>query len=165
MSQGDLMAAVTRRTPAKLSPVAIQSLTKFYIGFLENDCLDLVGDLVDFHAHHVDPKELCVSTSFIQSLVSEQSLVKCPYIRMYLVCTQYTTEKVKVQAGGPSVSMFLEPSIIGALCKKPDVLEVLETQLREIKKKYLPLLVHKLGERTARLELAVGTSMFHPTCV
>ena len=32
--------------------------------------------------------------------------------------TQYYTEKVRAQAGGPSVSLFLEPSQITAFAKK-----------------------------------------------
>ena len=67
-------------------------------------------DLVDFHSTHVDPKELVVSTSFFQHLVSEEALSKCPYTRMYLLICQYTNEKVKGQAGGPSVAQFLEPN-------------------------------------------------------
>ena len=42
---------------------------KFYIGFLENGVVGLLDDLVDFHPHTVDPRELSMSTSFFQGLV------------------------------------------------------------------------------------------------
>ena len=155
VTQGDLVACVTRRNPAKVSPHALMNLCKFYIGFLENGVVDLVSDLVGFHSHAVDPRELTVSTAFFQTLVSEEALSKCPQTRLYLVITQYTTKKLRAQAGGPSVSQFLETSQILGLCKKPDLLKTLETKLREIKAKYLPLLTLNLSDRVARLELAV----------
>ena len=68
---------------------------------------------------------------------------------------QYTTEKLRAQVGGPSVSQFLETSQILGLCKKPDLLKTLETKLREIKAKYLPRLTLSWSDRVARLELAV----------
>ena len=116
ITQGDLVAFVSKRNPAKLSPGALQTLCKFYIQFLENDVLDIVGDLVDYHCHAVDPKELTISISYFQAVVSEESLKKCPFSRLYLVMSQYTAEKVRAQAGGPSVSQFLDgPQIHGAL--------------------------------------------------
>jgi hypothetical protein len=36
------------------------------------------------------------------------------------------------------VSQFLETSQILGLCKKPDLLNTIETNIREIKAKYLP---------------------------
>ena len=52
-----------------------------------------------------------------------------PFDRLHLTLTQYTTEKVRVQAGGPSVSQFLDPSLVVGLCKKPDHLMTLETKV------------------------------------
>ena len=69
--------------------------------------------------------------------------------------SQYCTEKIKNQAGGPAVSRFLEPNTILNLCKKPDLLLILENKFRELKNTYLPLLEKKLGLRVAKLELAV----------
>ena len=138
VTQGDLVACVSKRNPAKVSPHALMNLCKFYIGFLDNGVVDLVTDLVDFHSHTVDPRELTVSTSFFQSLVSEEALSKCPQTRLYLVMTQYTMEKTRAQAGGPSVAQFLDTSQILGLCKKPDLLNTIETNIREIKAKYLP---------------------------
>ena len=159
ITQGDLVACVARRNPAKLSPNALMILCRFYIQFLENNTLDLVGDLVDYHCHAVDPKELTISTSFFQAVVNEELLSKCPCTRLYLVITQYTSDKVRSQAGGPSVSQFLDAPQIQGLCKKPDVLQALETTIREIRNKYLPLLSPSLGDRVARLEVAVWPLM------
>jgi hypothetical protein len=155
VTQGDLVAAAGRRNPAKISVPALMNLCKFYIGFLENGVVDLVQDLVDFHSLTVDPKELTVSTSFFQTIVSEEALSKCPHTRLHLVISQYTTEKMRVMAGGPGVSMFLETGQITSLCRKPDLLKTLENKMREIKGKYLPILEKLLSERQARLELAV----------
>ncbi len=113
--------------------------------------MDLVEDLVDFHAHTVDPKELSVSTAFFQQIASEQTLAKYPYIRVYLVVSQYC----EAQANGPALSQFLESGKIANLCKKGDMLATLENKMREIKAKYLPILQKKLGSRVAKLELAV----------
>ena len=117
VSQGDIVAAAMKRNPARISPRTIMVLTKFYIGFLENGMTHLITELADFHAHTVDPKELCVSISFFELLVNEEALKKCPETRMALLYTQYTSEKVRFQAGGPSVSAFLETQQIVALLR------------------------------------------------
>ena len=101
--------------------------------------VDLVTDLVDFHSHTVDPRELTMSTAFFQSLVSEEALSKCPQTRLYLVMIQYTMEKTRAQVGGPSVAQLSATSHIMGLCRKPDLLNTIETNIREIKAKYLPL--------------------------
>ena len=155
VTQGDLVARAARRNAAKISPLSLQTLTKFYVGFLENGKLDLVDDLVDFHSTNVDPKELVVSTAFYQCLTSEPILQKCPYMRLSLVCTQYSTEKLRAQAGGASISCFLESTQIVTLCKKTDLLVNVENKLAEARKVYLPLLEPTLGEKQARLELQV----------
>jgi hypothetical protein len=98
-----------------------------------------------------------MSTSFFQSLVSEEVMSKCPQTRLCLVMTQPTMEKTRAQAGGPSVAQLLDTSQILGLCKKPDLLNTIETNIKEIKAKYLPILILSMGERAARLELAVCT--------
>ncbi len=155
ITQGDLCAAAARRNPAKLSANTLSTLCKFFVGFLENNQLDLVQDLVDFHAHNVDPKELCVSIAFFNQVASEEALAKCPHVRMYLVVSQYCSERVKCQATGPALSQFIESKQISDLCKKPELLESLENKLIELKDKYFPILEAKLGARVAKMELAV----------
>ena len=134
-------------------------LAKFYIGFLEDGMMHLIKELVDFHAHTVDPKELCVSISFFELLVNEEALKKCPETRMALLLTQYTSEKVRFQAGGPSVSAFLETTQIVNLCKKPESLVALESAIKDIKDKHLAALVQCLGEVSANLALAKYTDL------
>ena len=155
MSLGDLVAAAQKRTPAKISPTTWLILGKYYIGFLKNGVVDLIEDLQEYYSNTVDPRELCVSISFFALLEAEEPLRKCPQVRHYLVCTQYTNEKVKAQAGGPSVSLFLENSQITGFCKKPHLVYQLEKACRDLKTWYLPLLEKALGPRLARLEIAV----------
>ena len=131
------------------------NLCMFYIGFLENGVVDLIGGLVDFHSQTVDPKELTVSATFFANLVTEQILEKCPHTRLHIVMTQYTSEKTRLQAGGPSVSQFIDPPVITALCKKPDTLKFLEEKIREIKGTYLALLEQGLSPSLARLDIQV----------
>ena len=76
--------------------------------FLENEAVDLVKELVDYHSHKVDPRNITISTTFFLTLVQEVNLRNTPFTRMYLVMTQYTTEKTKAQSSGPNISQFLE---------------------------------------------------------
>ena len=88
-----------------------------------------------------------MSTSFFRTFVSEEALSKCPQTRLYLVMTQYTMEKTRAQASGVFVAQFLDTSQIMGLSK---------TNIRDLKGKYLPLLVLNLGEHVSRLELGGG---------
>jgi hypothetical protein len=55
VTQGDLVACVSKRNPAKVSPHALMNLCKSYIGFLDNGVVDLVTDLVGFSLPHCGP--------------------------------------------------------------------------------------------------------------
>ena len=83
-------------------------LTNVYIGFLENGVPELVQELVDFHSDSVDPKELTMSTAWIENLVSEEPLQKCPHTCVALWVSQYTLDKVRHQTSGPDVAAFLD---------------------------------------------------------
>ena len=155
ITQGDLLSAAQRRNPVKLSLKTMQVLTKVYIGFLENGVPELVQELVDFHSEKVDPKELTVSTAWVEILVSEEALLKCPHTCVALWQCHYTLDKVRSQSSGPSVAAFLEPANLLSLCRKTDLLKTIETQIRDLRAKYLPILEEALGDRQARLELAV----------
>ena len=48
VTQGDLVACVSKRNLANISHHALMNLCKFYIGFLDNGVVDRVTDLVDF---------------------------------------------------------------------------------------------------------------------
>lgn len=117
----DLIARASKRNPAKISPLVLSTLTKFYVQFLESGDAHLVKELVDFHASRVNPGELCVPNTFFQSLTSEELLLKTPYLRHFLLLTQYTDEKVRAQAGSASMAAFLDSAFIQSLAKKPDV--------------------------------------------
>ena len=155
VAMGDLVAAAQKRNPAKISPTTWMTLSKYYIGFLVNGCVDLVEDLHEFHSDTIDPRELCVSISFFGAVESEEALKKCPHVRHHLVTTQYTVEKVKAQAGGPAMSQFIEISQIVSFCKKPDQVNQLEKTIRDLKGKYLPILEQSLSQRAAHLEMTV----------
>ena len=151
---GELIAKACKRTPAKISPTAIQTLAKFFVQFLSTGDQVLVGELVDFHSMRVNPKDLVVSNAFFQALVSEEALQKAPFTRHYILLTQYTVEKSRAQAGGPSIAAFLETQSISQIAKRPDLLKAVEVKIREIRDLYLPLLEKTLSPKEARLELS-----------
>jgi hypothetical protein len=153
VSLGDLVSASQKRNPAKISPVSWMTLAKLYTGFLENGVADLVDDLMEYHSEHVDPRELTVSLKFFSAVSGEEAFKSCPQIRHYLITSQYTSEKVTASSSGPSVSQFLEITQIASFAKKRDQVNQLETTIRDLKAKYLPLLSASLGPRVARLEI------------
>ena len=155
VNMGDLISAAQKRNPSKISPSSWMTLSKYYIGFLENGVVDLVEDLGDFHSHCVDPRELTVSLRFFNSVVGEEAFKACPQLRHYLLTTQYTSEKVTASSSGPSVSGFLEHQNLTSLAKKSDQVSMLEKTIRDLKAKYLPILEKSLGQRVARLEITV----------
>ena len=155
VSQGDLVAAVARKNPAKVSAHTLTTLTKYYIGHLENQTVHLLKELVDWHSVNVDPKELVVNPAFFVALVSEPELEKCPQFRHYALQTQYTSEKVRHGANGPSSSNFLEVTQIAGLCKKPDQLKSVENHIRDLRVKLVPILETIMGPAEARLEFSV----------
>ena len=152
---GDLVAKAQRRTPAKVSFTTMAWLTKFFVQFLEDESLHLVHELVDFHSAKVNPRNLVVSTAFFQFLVTEEGLKKTPLLRHYLLLTQYTEEKTKPQAAGPSFAQFPEPPSILHVAKKADLVQELEAILRDARKRYLPRLEASTTAAQASLDLAV----------
>ena len=148
------MSTAMRSNPVKLSTKTTQVLTKVYIGFLENGVPELMQELVDFHSDSVDPKFLTVSTNWIEDLLSEEPLQKCPHTCLALWLSQYTHDKVRHQSTGPDVAAFIEPANLLSLCKKTELIQTLETQIKDLRGKYLPILEKALGDRQARLEMA-----------
>ena len=86
----------------------------------------------------MDPKEITVSSSFLQLVCSEEALSKCPHTRVHLIMGQYSLDKVRTQSQGLAQGALFEPGNISSLCKKTDLLKNLETKMRDVKKKYLP---------------------------
>ena len=109
---------------------------------------------MEYHSQTVDPKALTVGTQHVLFLVQEETLSNCPHTRLALAVAQYTDEKVKEQAGGPSISQFIEQPQLVALCRKPESLQSLETHIRSIKQKYMPILEPLLGSQQARLAVS-----------
>ena len=87
--------------------------------------------------------------------MSEEPLKKCPHTCVALWECQYTLDKVRSQSSGPSVAACLNSGNLLSLCKKTDLLKNTERQIRDLRAKYLPILEMALGDRQARLEVAV----------
>ena len=154
MNIGDLVARAGRRNPAKISPQTMQTFAKYFLQFLNSGDVILVKELIDFHSTFVNPRELVVSGSFYKILTDEEILLKYPYLRHYLILTQYTTEKAKQQTGGPCIAQFLEAPAITALVKKAETLATCEKTIRDLRDKYLPILNDSCGEKQAHLMFA-----------
>ena len=154
ISLGDLCAFAEKRSPAKVAARALESLAKFYLGYLKEEAKHLADELVDFHAARVNPRELCVSAGFFQSLAVEAGFLRAPLVRHYVLLTQYTKEKSKTAAGSPDHAAFLEHSVLASLAKKPDMVRLLEQMTREARAQYLPILEQQVSLTQARLEVA-----------
>ena len=155
VNQGDLIAAAQKRNPSKISPDSWMTLSKYYIGFLDEGMTELVEDLSYFHSACVDPRELSVSLKYFKLVASEPAFKACPQLRHYLVTSQYTKEKAMPSTTGPATAQFLEPLAITTWAKKSELVLSLEKVIRETKSEYLPILEKGLGHKTARLEMAV----------
>ena len=154
VSSGDLVSSAQKKNPAKISPTTWLTLAKYFIGFLENDLVALVDDLAEFHSEFVDPAEVKVSLSFLNLIAGEQAFKACPQLRHYLVTTQFCKDKLTASSSGPGVSNFLECAQILAFAKRTDQVKQVETTIRDLKAKYLPILEKcGLSTRNARLEI------------
>ena len=103
----DLVAKAMRKNPARIAAATLSTFAKFYVGFLGSGDQHLIQELVDFHSSKVNPRDLVVSTNFYSTLAGEKSLQKFPFLRLYLVLSQYTMEKSRSQAGGPTKNLVL----------------------------------------------------------
>ena len=155
ITMGDLIARASKRNPAKISPRILQTLAKFFTQFLGSGDQHLVNELIDYHSHKVNPRELVVNNAFFEALTNEEALRGASLLRHYLLLTQYTCEKTRAQAGSAAVSVLLEPANIVALVKKGEFVTTVENKLRELRTQYLPILEKSIGGKQARLELSV----------
>ena len=151
----DLTAMAAKRSPSKLVGAILTTLAKYYVQFLNSGDQYLVQELVDYHARNVNPREITVSNNYFATLVAEEGLQKAPFLKHYLLLSQYTPEKVRAQSAGPSICAFIETQTIVQLVKKPDQVAEVETQIREMRDQYLGLLEKHLSPKQARLELQV----------
>ena len=76
-------------------------------------------------------------------------------MRLHLILTQYSKEKVRTSAGGAPTAALIDIRQIQSLGKKADQLAQLDMKLREHRATYLPHLQAFCASRQARLELAV----------
>ena len=61
------MAKAARRNPAKINSVVLSTMAKFFVQFLEGGYQHLIQELVDFHAMKVNPREVVVTNTFLQT--------------------------------------------------------------------------------------------------
>ena len=155
VAMSDLVAKSMRRTPAKISVWTMSTLCKFFVQFLESGDQSVLQELQDFHAARVNPKSLSVPFSFFHSLTTEQNLSNAPYLRFYLLLSNYTEEKTKAVASGPAQAGFIDNTSLTSLVKKPDLIKAIEAILRDIRATLLEPLQAITGPAQARLDLAV----------
>ena len=151
----DLVARVSRRTPAKVSMHTLQSLVKYFAMHLQEGTVHLIQELVDYHAAKVNPKALVVGSGFFTTLTIEEALNNKPLLRHYMLLSQYTLENAVASASGPSLAKFLDKESLGPFFKKPEILVAIDTAMSQARDKYLPLLEAMSNACGARQDLAV----------
>ena len=155
VSLNDLVAKAQRRLPSKPCAQTFRVLAKLYVGFIEDSAGHMVDDLVDFHASNVDPREVSLSNVYLCAIVNEDAFKKHPHLRLQLLRTQYSTEKVRSAAGGAPHGCFIDCGQIQSIARKPVELFEIENTLKEAHDEYLGHLQRFLTPRAAKLELAV----------
>ena len=154
---GDLSARAAKRNPTRQSAAAMMGYVKYYDSFVKDEQPHLVAELSDYHSAVVDPKEVTMPVAFFNALTTPEAnlYLKTPFLRHYLVLTQYTTDKVR-ESETSNVAQFLEVRALENLAKKPDQVAPLEKLIADLRFKHLPVLEETLGSgRAARQELAV----------
>ena len=101
---GDIVARAQRRSPAKVQQSSMLSLTKYYLKHLENESKYLAEELIDFHCHMVNPKDLVISSNFFNTLAYAPGFQNYPLVRHYLTLTQYTKELLQGLQPMPPIS-------------------------------------------------------------
>jgi hypothetical protein len=82
-------------------------------------------------------------------------LNKAPFLKHYLVLTQYTPERSTPGGSGAAIAQFVESTTIVALVKKPEQVMAVEDKLRDLRNQLLVILEGTLSSKQARLELQV----------
>ena len=150
----ELVARAARRNPTRQPAQALMSYCKYYKSFVEDEHPELVSELVDFHSVKVDPKDLIMPPSFFDHLANSTVLSKTPYLRHYLMLTNYTSDK-KEERAGQGVAKFIQIKVLENWVKKPDEVSQLEKLFEDLRSTHLPKLEKAIGSRQARLELQV----------
>ena len=94
-----------------------------------------------------------IATDFIKNL-NDTSLYNVHLVKMYLLFTQYTDDKVRHQNVGPSISQFLDGTTLTNLCQTSEVLENLEKMVEDLRNKAFPILEMGMQLPKARLQVA-----------
>ena len=71
-------------------------LTKYYLKHLDDECMYLAEELIDYHCQNVNPKDLVISSQFFQTLATDAGFLNKPLVRHYLALSQYTKELLHV---------------------------------------------------------------------
>ena len=152
LSLGDIVYHSLRRSPAKVSDLAVESIAKYYLLHVAENIAYLGREIQEYHAARVNPRDLIVPASFFKLLALE--FKGFPLVRHYLLVTQYTREGARCSAGQPDQAAFLDKGTLVNLAKKKDLTQTLEDRLRQTRTKYLPILERQLSEPLAKHELA-----------
>ena len=104
---GDIVARAQRKTPARVQQSCMLSLVKYYLKHLEDKSKYLAEELIDFHCHMVNPKDLVVSSNFFHTLAVEPGFQNYPLVRHYLTLTQYTKELLQGLQPMPPISTIV----------------------------------------------------------
>ena len=153
VTTSDLIATATKRTTQKILGGALRTVDDLFMGYLNKDRADLLAEIVEFHCYSVNPRELVVSLCFIKSL-NDPVLNNAPLVKMYILFTQYTNDKVSNQLNGPCISQFLDQNALSALCKNIEVVQDLEKMVEDLRNKALPRLEKGMQVPMARLQVA-----------
>ena len=75
-------------------------------------------------------------------------------VKMYLLFTQYTSDKVRHQFNGPCISQFLEQNCVSSFCKKPQLVKDLDIMIEDLRNKAFPVLHQATQPSMARIQVA-----------
>ena len=89
----DLIYKASKRTTSKVNQTTMRIVAEFFNKYLERDQANLLQEMVEFHSMMVNPAELVVSTEFLKALTNEEHLVGAPFLKMYILFSQYTKDK------------------------------------------------------------------------
>ena len=123
VTSGDLIAKTTKRTTQTIPAGSLRVMADFFMGYISCDRASLLNEIVEFHCYNVNPRDLVVAHEFFKALNSETALKDAPLVKMYLLFTQYTSDKVRNQFNGPCISQFLEQICVSSFCKKPQLVK------------------------------------------
>ena len=151
-----IVHAVIAASSVKLRPESISDMAVWVVPFHGSDHL---FELEQYHAFHVNPKELAVSASWFAS--NRRTLGKdVPIFQRVTAMVHYSGEvKLDQTRPAPDISRVISEPMLNLAVSKGIHLEA-ETVLREINETIGANLVKRLGEKATthrwQLEIAIG---------